>query len=161
MALPLPTLYYHGLQYLPQGKGLLKKMKLICVLMYNVLSSLMLHRPLQFVDLTKLKTEKSHLAFHPSNNTGVQVQTNASFEEARSVALISYSEKKNKFSESTMQDNVIEDIGAAADELEDITERFIQSVGVNAVESMMTFRGGRHFLYFIVRRKHVQNRKKP
>ena len=48
-----------------------------------------------------------------------------------------------------MQDNVIEDIGAAADELEDITERLIQSVGVNAVESMMTFRGGRHFLYFI------------
>ena len=47
-----------------------------------------------------------------------------------------------------MQDNVIEDIGAAADELEDITERFIQSVGVNAVESMMTFRGGRHFFIF-------------
>ena len=59
-----------------------------------VLSSLMLHRPLQFVDLTKLKTEKSHPAFHPSNNTGVQVQTNESYEEARSVALISYSEKK-------------------------------------------------------------------
>jgi len=93
-------------------------------------ASLMLHRPLQFVDLTKLKTEKSHLAFHPSNNTGVQVQTNASFEEA---------------SESTMQDNVIEDIGAAADELEEITERFIQSVGVNAVEMMI---GG--FATFIV-----------
>ena len=46
----------------------------------------MLHRPLQFVDLTKLKTEKSHQAFHPSNDTGVQ--TNASYEEARSVALL-------------------------------------------------------------------------
>ena len=51
-----------------------------------VLSSLMLHRPLQFVDLTKLKTEKSHHAFHPSNNTGVQ--TNSSDEKARLVTLI-------------------------------------------------------------------------
>ena len=34
-----------------------------------------------------------------------------------------------------MEANVIEDIGAAADELEEITERFIQSVGVSAVES--------------------------
>jgi len=91
-------------------------------------ASLMLHRPLQFVDLTKLKTEKSHQAFHPSNDTGVQ--TNASYEEAR---------------DGTMEENVIEDIGAAADELEEITERFIQSVGVSAVEMMI---GG--FATFIV-----------
>ena len=37
----------------------------------------------------------------------------------------------------TMEDHVIEDIGAAADELEEITERLIQSVGVSAAESMM------------------------
>lgn len=36
----------------------------------------------------------------------------------------------------TMEDHVIEDIGAAADELEEITERLIQSVGVSAAESM-------------------------
>ena len=52
-------------------------------------SSLMLHRPLQFVDLTKLKTEKSHQAFRPSNYTGVQ--TNVTYEEARSVAILKVS----------------------------------------------------------------------
>ena len=101
----------------------------------------MLHRPLQFVDLTKLKTEKSHQAFHPSNDTGVQ--TNASYEEARSVALFKGStvilfRRKKNFRDGTMEENVIEDIGAAADELEEITERFIQSVGVSAVESRIT-----------------------
>ena len=35
-----------------------------------------------------------------------------------------------------MEDHVIEDIGAAADELEEITERFIRSVGASAVQSM-------------------------
>ena len=47
-----------------------------------------------------------------------------------------------------MEENVIEDIGAAADELEEITERFIQSVGVSAVESRITWRGGRQFILF-------------
>ena len=41
------------------------------------------------------------------------------------------------FRDITMEDHVIEDIGAAADELEEITERLIQSVGVSAAESMM------------------------
>ena len=107
-----------------------------------VLSSLMLHRPLQFVDLTKLKTEKSHHAFHPNNNT--RVQTNTSDEEARLVTIdtlnLDIHIQKNTFlfRDVIMEDHVIEDIGEAADELEEITERFIQSVGVSAVESMMT-----------------------
>ena len=33
------------------------------------------------------------------------------------------------------EEDIIEDIGAAADELEEITERFIRSVGISAVES--------------------------
>ena len=42
------------------------------------------------------------------------------------------------FRDIPIKDHVIEDIGEAADELEEITEKFIQSVGVSAVESMMT-----------------------
>ena len=143
MALPLLTSFYHGLQYLPQGKDSdVQMMNLLHVYCKCVLSSLMLHRPLQFVDLTKLKTEKSHHAFHPNNNT--RVQTNTSDEEARLVTIDALNPdihiQKNTFlfRDVIMEDHVIEDIGEAADELEEITERFIQSVGVSAVESMMT-----------------------
>ena len=41
------------------------------------------------------------------------------------------------FRDITIEDHVIEDIGAAADELEKITERLIRSVGISAAESMM------------------------
>ena len=41
----------------------------------------MLHRPLQFVDLAKLRTEKSHPAFHPSNNSGDPGLANSSSQE--------------------------------------------------------------------------------
>ena len=84
---------------------------------YHVLASLMLHRPLQFVDLTRLRTEKSHTAFHPSNKS--QPGSELSSPEPREV----------------MEGHIIEDIGAAADELEELTEKFIRAVGISAVES--------------------------
>lgn len=81
MALPSATLSYPGLQYLLPGSNYFNRTIDFIYFSY----SLMLHRPLQFVDLTRLRTEKSHTAFHPSNMTGDLGLTNTSNPEARYV----------------------------------------------------------------------------
>ena len=79
MALPSATLSYLGLQYLLLGKNMI----LLTKVTYMYFPSLMLHRPLQFVDLAKLRTEKSHPAFHPSNDSGDPGLANSSSKEDR------------------------------------------------------------------------------
>ena len=78
--------YCHQLHYLILDCNIYCKVQIVLteVLISCIFpNSLMLHRPLQFVDLTKLRTEKSHPAFHPSNKTGDQGLANTSNPEAR------------------------------------------------------------------------------
>ena len=78
--------YSHQLHYLILDCNIYCKVQIILtevLISYIFPYSLMLHRPLQFVDLTKLRTEKSHPAFHPSNKTGDQGLANSSNPEAR------------------------------------------------------------------------------
>jgi len=84
-------------------------------------ASLMLHHPMTFVDLEKIKTHQTHQTLLPPPSPMNISSTNDN------------SDNKNENTNDALE-IIIDDVKTATDEIEEITRRLVQNVGTHAVE---------------------------